>query len=145
MLFLARLYCSTVSYSKPSYSLYLCYRAANDLNLDEVAKPLPIQYGSDEFWKTRLPEIVSQSYNLEDLFYYLKGQNFGNLLQKEFEGVVPLSEAEKDFLDGWRSDRAIRMAAMGLFCHLGKGDRIPFEKLLEALPKTIKAAPFVIM
>ena len=68
----------------------------------------------------------------QTIFELISGHNLGNLLVKEWL-QLPMEPREKTLIQEWESDYVVRMAAFGIYCITGKGEKAPIEKIQNLL------------
>ncbi|CAF2096204.1 unnamed protein product [Rotaria magnacalcarata] len=68
----------------------------------------------------------------QTIFDLISGHNLGNLLVKEWL-QLPMTSREKILIQEWESDYVVRMAAFGIYCITGKGEKAPIDKIQNLL------------
>jgi len=66
------------------------------------------------------------------MFDTISGQNLGDLLVKDWL-ELSLTNAERDFLNAWESEVAVRTVALGIYCIQGKGEHAPIAQIRNLL------------
>ena len=107
----------------------------------EQADDISLKYDGNLSYLSSMNGTANETFNTlkamsktsDELFALISGQNFGDMLMKEWNNS-PLTDAERDTLQEWQSEPAIRFAALGIRCIYGN-DVSPTAFLLKLLLK----------